>query len=160
MCVHYGVCALGWVECRAQHSEYGSPYFATHHFTYTKFIYAWLCKSFYSRLLSELGTIQGRVSYKVKTHRWSLPHKRERWGEQWSLACKEICTETSHCEQSCFWQSKKGVVLHDHWDHFKKTLKNPTTLWKMASNVPFEAQPPFNQTYFKIRLRINTDLKS
>ncbi len=41
-------------------------------------------------------------------------HRRERWGEQCSLACKEICTETSRCEQSCFLQDKKGVVLHDH----------------------------------------------
>ncbi len=29
-------------------------------------------------------------------------HRREGRGEQCSLACKEICTETSHCEQSCF----------------------------------------------------------
>ncbi len=62
--------------------------------------------------------------------------RRERRGEQWSLACKEICTEISHCEQSCFWQGKKGVVLDDHWDHFKKTLKNPTTLWKMGIQYP------------------------
>ncbi len=31
---------------------------------------------------------------------------------------------------SCFWQGEKGVVLHDHWDHFKKTLN------KWASDVP------------------------
>ncbi len=30
------------------------------HFTFTKFVYAWLRKSFYSRLFSEWGTIQGR----------------------------------------------------------------------------------------------------
>ncbi len=30
-----------------------------------------------------------------------LFHRREGWGEQSSLACKEICTETSRCEQSC-----------------------------------------------------------
>ncbi len=29
-------------------------------------------------------------------------HRREGRGEQSSLACKEICTETSHCERSCF----------------------------------------------------------
>ncbi len=33
----------------------------------------------------------------------------EGMGEQWSLACKEICTETSHCEQSCFWQGNTGI---------------------------------------------------
>ncbi len=30
------------------------------HFTFSKFVYVWLRKSFYSRLLSERGTIQGR----------------------------------------------------------------------------------------------------
>ncbi len=30
------------------------------HFIFTKFVYVWLCKSFYSRLLSKWGTIQGR----------------------------------------------------------------------------------------------------
>ncbi len=34
------------------------------------------------------------------------------------------------------------------------------TCGKWASDVPFEAQPPQNQTYFKIILRLNTDLKS
>ncbi len=34
------------------------------------------------------------------------------------------------------------------------------TCVKWASDVPFEAQPPQNQTYFKIILNINTYLKS
>ncbi len=29
VCVHYCVCALGWVKCRAQIPKYGSPYLAT-----------------------------------------------------------------------------------------------------------------------------------
>ncbi len=49
---------------------------------------------------------------------------------------KEISTETGHCVQSCFWHGRNCVVLHDHWDHFKKTLKNPTTLWKMGIQCP------------------------
>ncbi len=65
-----------------------------------------------------------------------LFHRREGRGEQSSLACKEICTETNRCEQSCFWQGKKGVVFHDHWDHFEKTLKNHTNLWKMGIRCP------------------------
>ncbi len=32
---------------------------------------------------------------------FALPQKRGR-GEQSSLSCKELCTELSHCEQSCF----------------------------------------------------------
>ncbi len=32
-----------------------------------------------------------------------------------SLSFKGTCTETGCCEQSCFWQGKKGVVLHCHW---------------------------------------------
>ncbi len=31
-------------------------------------------------------------------------------GEQSSLAFKGTCTETGHCEQSCFWLGKNGVV--------------------------------------------------
>ncbi len=52
------------------------------------------------------------------------------------LSCKERCSETRRCEQSCFWQGIKGVVLHKHWDHFKKTLKNHTKLWKMGIRCP------------------------
>ncbi len=69
-----------------------------------------------------------------------LFYRREGWGEQSSLVCKEICSETSCFEQSCFWQGKKGVVFHDHWDHFEKTLKNrhrkidiQCTLWSTAT---------------------------
>ncbi len=65
VCVHCCVCSLvcmctwmGWMQ--STNSEYGSPYLATHHFTFTKLIYAWLRKPFYSRLFSEWGTIQGR----------------------------------------------------------------------------------------------------
>ncbi len=32
---------------------------------------------------------------------FALPRKRGR-GEQSSLSCKELCTEMSRCEQSCF----------------------------------------------------------
>ncbi len=31
---------------QSTNSEYGSPYLATHHFSFTKLIYAWLYKSF------------------------------------------------------------------------------------------------------------------
>ncbi len=61
VCVHYCVCVctwMGWMQ--STNSKYGSPYLATHHFTFTKLICAWLSKSFYSRLFSEWGTIQGR----------------------------------------------------------------------------------------------------
>ncbi len=63
-------------------------------------------------------------------------------------------------------QGKKVVVLRDHWGiltkvcsrPFMKTLKNHNNLWKI--NVPCEAQPPQNQTYFEIILRLNTYLKT
>ncbi len=61
VCVFTAVCMctwMGWMQ--STNSEYGSPYLATHHFTFTKLIYAWLRKPFYSRLFSEWGTIQGR----------------------------------------------------------------------------------------------------
>ncbi len=38
-----------------------------------------------------------------------LFHRREGRGEQSSLACKEICTEMSRYEQSCFWQGNTGI---------------------------------------------------
>ncbi len=49
---------IPWMQ--STNSEYGSPYLAKHHFTFTKLMYAWLRKSFYSRLFFEWGTIQGR----------------------------------------------------------------------------------------------------
>ncbi len=74
--------------------------------------------------------------------------RRERQAEQSSLACKEICTETSRC-----------VLLHAHRDLFKITLKKSIpTCGKWASDVPFEARTPQNQTYFNIIVRLNTDL--
>ncbi len=60
-------------------SEYGSPYLATLHFTFIKLFYVLLRFIFFC---SSNG--------------------RELRGEQCSLACKEICTETVNSEQSCF----------------------------------------------------------
>ncbi len=51
---------------QSTNSEFGSPYLATRHFTFTKFVYVWLHKSFYSRLLSEWGTIQAGFVKKLK----------------------------------------------------------------------------------------------
>ncbi len=50
-----------------------------------------------------------------------LFHRREGQGEQSSLACKEICTETSCC-----------VLLHTHRDQFKITINNHTNLWTLG----------------------------
>ncbi len=41
-------------------------------------------------------------------------HSKEGLGEHSSLAFKETCTEMACCEQSCFCQFKRGVVLQDH----------------------------------------------
>ncbi len=143
------------------------------HVTFTKFVYVWLRKSCF---LND-GQFKAGFVKKIKTQGWIsthcswsscssrrskshflffmiicesrlLFHRREGRGEQSSLACKEICTDTSHCEQSCFWQGKKGVVLPDHWDQF-----NHTTLWKMGIRCPLWS------TATTI-LRLNTDLKS
>ncbi len=61
VCVYYCVFALGWFKCRAQIPSMGHhtwPHVTSLHFNL--FIYACLRKSFYSRLFSEWGTIQGR----------------------------------------------------------------------------------------------------
>ncbi len=38
---------------QSTNSENGSSYLATHHFTFTKLVYVWLRKSFYSCFLNE-----------------------------------------------------------------------------------------------------------
>ncbi len=65
-----------------------------------------------------------------------------------SLSFKGTCTETGCCEQSCFWQGKKGVVLHCHWGILTKVLyvidvsRRPyriiPTFEKWASDAPFK----------------------
>ncbi len=47
------------------------------------------------------GQFKAGFVKKLKLEDGSLPLERGRAGEQCS-ACKEMCTETSHCEQSCF----------------------------------------------------------
>ncbi len=69
-----------------------------------------------------------------------------------SLACKEIWTETSHCEQSCFW--KNGL------DHLKKTLMIHTTLSKMGMRCPLWSIANTKSDFFKTMPRINIDLQS
>ncbi len=67
------------------------------------------------------------------------------WGEQSTFAFKATCNKTVCYKQSCFWQGKKCVVLHYHWEiltkvyfrFFIKTLKNHIDLWKWASDDPF-----------------------
>ncbi len=93
MCVH-GVCVftavcvctwMGWMKSR--NSEYGSPFLAKHHFTSTKLIYAWLRKSFYSRLFLNDWQFNAGFVKKLKLKDDHF-HRRERRGEQWSLALK------------------------------------------------------------------------
>ncbi len=86
--------------------------------------------------------------------------------------CTRTCTETGSCEQSCFWQGKKGVVLHYHWEIltkvynrlFIKTLKNLINLWKMGIRWPLfkknsstllytVGKHGFSNVYFKFLLR-------
>ncbi len=77
VCVHCCVCALGWVKCRAQIPSMGHhiwPHVTSLHFTFTKFVYVWLRKSFYSRLLSEWGQIKAGFFWKVKTQGWISTH--------------------------------------------------------------------------------------
>ncbi len=67
------------------------------------------------------------------------------WGNQSTFAFKATCNKTVCSKQSCFWQGKKCVVLHYHWEiltkvyfrFFIKTLKNHIDLWKWASDDPF-----------------------
>ncbi len=64
-----------------------------------------------------------------------------------SLSFKETCSETAHCEQSCFWQCKKGAVLDDFWGILTKIMqqtiqedhKITLTCGKWASYVPFKS---------------------
>ncbi len=65
-----------------------------------------------------------------------------------------------HCMLYIIYEGKKSVVLHDHWGRFKKTL-NQTNCGKWASDIPCEAQPSQNQTYFVSEfLRLNAYFKS
>ncbi len=96
---------MGWMQ--STNSKFGSPYLATHHFTFTKLIYACLRKSFYCRLFFfNKGQFKAGFVKKLQLKDDHF-HRRERRGEQWSLACKEIYTEMSHCEQSCFDKVKR-----------------------------------------------------
>ncbi len=144
-------------------SEYGSPYLATRHFTSLSLnsFMPGCANHFTPDCFLNEGQFKAGFVKKLKlkdgsvtiVHDPAAPpedslfifydymhrihiYRREGRGEQSSLACKELCIEMSRCEQSCFWQGKKGVVLHDHWDHFKKTLKNHTNLWKMGIRCP------------------------
>ncbi len=64
-----------------------------------------------------------------------------------SLSFKETCSETAHCEQSCFWQCKKGAVLDDFWGILTKIMRQTfqedhritLTCGKWASYVPFKS---------------------
>ncbi len=130
-CVCSLLCVCTWMgQMQSTNSEYGSPYLATRHFTSLSL------NSFMPGCANHFTKDCFLYEGQFKACFVKKFHRREGRGEQCSLAWKEICTETSHCEQSCFWQGKKGVVLHDHWDHFKKTLMNHTTLWKMGIRCP------------------------
>ncbi len=50
----------------------------------------------------EVGSLTLNIFFNDYLRITLLFHRREGWGEQSSLSCKEICTETSHCEQNCF----------------------------------------------------------
>ncbi len=102
------------LDGQSTNSEYGSPYLATLHFTFTKCVYVWLCKSCF---LNE-GQFKTGFVKKLKPKDGSVPivhdpaappeeeslafnffmiicesrllfHRRERWVGQSSLACKE-----------------------------------------------------------------------
>ncbi len=59
------------------------------------------------------------------------------------------------------WQGKR-VVLHDHWDHFEKTLKNHTILWKIGIRCPIwstataKSHLIYNKSEIKYRFKIIT----
>ncbi len=89
MCVHYCVCALGWVEWRAQIPGMG-------HRTWPQ-ITSLSLNSFMPGCLNHLtpeyflNEVQFKAGFvkklKLKDDHF---HRRERWGEQCSLACKEM----------------------------------------------------------------------
>ncbi len=97
-----------------------------------------------------ISTVQTRAPNDVIYSRWQWPY----WdalaslfysGRKWRCV---VHLFLQSMEQSCFWEGKKGVVLHYHWEiltkvcyrPFIKTLKNDTvsTCGKWASDDPFK----------------------
>ncbi len=100
-------------------SENGSPYLATRHFTFTKFVYVWAgCANLFApdcfkvvfvkklklkdravTIVNDSAAPPEEVSHfifcMIICKSPLLFHRREE-------ACKVICSETSCCEQSCF----------------------------------------------------------
>ncbi len=106
VCVFTAVCVhFEWVKCRAQILSMG------HHtwpLTLDCFLNEGQIKASFVKKLNDPATLPEEVSpplsfFMIICKSSLLFHRREGRGEQSSLACKEICTETSHC-----------VLLHAH----------------------------------------------
>ncbi len=67
-------------------------------------------------------------------------HLTEERGGQSSLAL--TCTETGSLWTEFFWQGKKGVVLHYHWDILKWNWSEvwPRDCFFVALNIQFSMQ--------------------
>ncbi len=106
---------------------------------------------------SSIELFQFAAGFYKDSYIWIRPPQSQLWGikgSNWvrssSLSFKETCTKTGRCEQSCFWQGKKGVVLHNHWGiltkvcyrHFMKTLNSGSNVSKKQTGFLRHYVPP------------------
>ncbi len=112
VCMHFG-----WVKCRAQIPSMGHhTWLHVNSLSLNSFMPG--CANHFTPdcFLNE-GQFKAGFVEKLKL-KYGHFHRKERRGVRWS---------------SCIIYMLFYIT---HWDHFKKTLKNPTTLWKMGIQCP------------------------
>ncbi len=109
-------------------------------------VYLWIFIDYYGEFEMADASTYLEWSNREFTHIYGLLalHGREGRSQQSSLAFKATWTRSACWKQSWFWQGKKCVFLHYHWEIltkvcyrlFIKTLKNHINLCKMGIRWP------------------------